>query len=87
MRTNQFTHKSIFVAVLLLFPAAVVFPAQKQEHGRKGGVPGWTVVFRYSHRSSKQERRNGRALTMNSEGSDLRVEHVDFILKYVERKL
>ena len=56
-------------------------------HGRKDGSPGWTVVFRYSHPSSKQERRNGRAVTMNLDGSGLRVEHVDFILKHVERKL
>ncbi|HEY6185266.1 MAG TPA: hypothetical protein VIW67_23710 [Terriglobales bacterium] len=56
-------------------------------HGRKGGAPGWTVVFRYSHPASKQERRIGRAVTMNLDGSGLRVEHVDFILKYVERKL
>jgi len=136
----------IVFSVLLLFSAAVVFPAQKQElsdveavrlaeafvaqngytdwradkgklahetiewtsniddmlkqrhdtlarkaygivHGRKGGAPGWTVVFRYSHPASKQERRIGRAVTMNLDGSGLRVEHVDFILKYVERKL
>jgi len=56
-------------------------------HGRKSGVPGWTVVFRYRHPASKQERRNGRAVTMNLDGSGLRVEHLDFILKYVERKL
>ena len=136
----------IVFSVLLLFSAAVVFPAQKQElseieavrlaeafvaqngytdlradksklahetiewtsniddmlkqrhdtlarkaygivHGRKGGAPGWTVVFRYSHPASKQERRIGRAVTMNLDGSGLRVEHVDFILKYLERKL
>src|ERR1043165_6284186 len=136
----------IVFSVLLLFSAAVVFPAQKQElseieavrlaeafiaqngytdlradksklayetiewtsniedmlkqrhdtlarkaygivHERKGGAPGWTVVFRYSHPASKQERRIGRAVTMNLDGSGLRVEHVDFILKYVERKL
>ena len=56
-------------------------------HGRKSGAPGWTVVFRYSHPSSKQEHRNGRAVTMNLDGGGLRVEHVDFILKNVERKL
>ena len=56
-------------------------------HGRKGGAPGWTVVFRYSHPSSKKARRNGRAVTMNLDGSALRVEHVDFILKHVARKL
>jgi hypothetical protein len=54
--------------------------------GRKGGAPGWTVVFRYRHPSSKQMRKNGRAVTMNLDGSEMRVEHVDFILKYVERK-
>jgi hypothetical protein len=141
---NRRTH--VLVSVLLLFSAAVVLPAQKQElsekeairlaeqfvaqngytdlradkskltyetiewesnidamlrqrhdtlerkaygivHGRKGGTPGWTVVFRYSHPSSKQARRNGRAVTMNLDGSNPRVEHVDFILKHVERKL
>lgn len=146
MRTNQSILKSILVSVLLLFSAAVVLPAQKQElsegeairlaeefiaqngytnlppdksklayetiewesniddmlrerhdtlepkaygirHGRKGGDPGWTIVFRYSHPSIKQMRRNGRAVTMNLDGSGLRVEHVDFILKHVERKL
>jgi hypothetical protein len=56
-------------------------------HGTRRSASGWTVVFRYSHPASKQERRNGRAVTMNPDGSSLRVEHVDFILKYVERKL
>ena len=143
---EQFTLKPIFVSIMLLFSAAVVLPAQKQEvsgeeavrlaeqfiaqngytnlppdksklaygtveeesdvdevlrvrrdtlerktygivRGRKGGAPGWTVVFRYKHPSSKQMRKNGRAVTMNLDGSGMRVEHVDFILKYVERKL
>ena len=43
---------------------------------RKGGSPGWTVVFRYKHPSSQQMRRNGRAVTMNLDGGDMRVEHV-----------
>ena len=55
--------------------------------GRKGGAPGWTVVFRYRHPSTSQMSRNGRAVTMNLDGRDIRVEHVDFILKHVERKL
>ena len=38
-------------------------------HGRKGGALGWTVVFRYSHPSNNQERRNGRAVTMNLDGA------------------
>lgn len=32
---------------------------------RKGGSPGWTVVFRYKHPSSQQKRISGRAVTMN----------------------
>ncbi len=47
---------------------------------RKGGSAGWTVVFRYKHPSDREERRIGRAVTMNLDGSDTRVEHVDFIL-------
>lgn len=53
--------------------------------GRKGGAAGWTVVFRYKHPSSRQMRRNGRAVTMNLDGSEMRVEHVDFILKYAKK--
>jgi|SRR6185295_14565437 hypothetical protein len=55
--------------------------------GRKGASPGWTVVFRYKHPSDREERRIGRAVTMNLNGSDTRVEHVDFILRYVKKKL
>ena len=55
--------------------------------GRKGASPGWTVVFRYKHPSDREERRIGRAVTMNLDGSDTRVEHVDFILRYVKKKL
>ena len=54
---------------------------------RKSGSPGWTVVFRYKHRSDSQTRKNGRAVTMNLDGSDARVEHVDFILARVDKKL
>ena len=53
--------------------------------GRKN-APGWTVVFRYKHLATPQTRRNGRAVTMNLDGSKMRVEHVDFILKYVDKK-
>jgi hypothetical protein len=55
--------------------------------GRKGGSPGWTVVFRYKHPSDQQMRGNGRAVTMNLDGAEMRVEHVDFILKKVDKKL
>jgi len=50
-------------------------------------APGWTVVFRYKHPATRQMRRNGRAVTMNLGGGKMRVEHVDFILRYVDKKL
>lgn len=55
--------------------------------GRKGGSAGWTVVFRYKNSSDEQTRRSGRAVTMNLDGSEARVEHVDFILAKVGKKL
>jgi hypothetical protein len=55
--------------------------------GRRGAALGWTIVFRYRHPSSKQMRKNGRAVTMNLDGSEMGIEHADFILKYIERKL
>lgn len=51
--------------------------------GRKGNSAGWTVVFRYKGSKSK----NGRAVTMELDGSKARVEHVDFILAKVDKKL
>ena len=53
--------------------------------GRKGGEPGWTVVFRFKHADDEQTRSTGRAVTMNLDGSKPRVEHVDFILKYAKK--
>ena len=53
--------------------------------GRKGRASGWTVVFRYRHPADSKERKIGRAVTMNLDGSDMRVEHVDFILRYAKR--
>ncbi len=44
-------------------------------HGK--GKPGWTIVFRYKHGSNP---RNGRAVTMDLDGQNKRVQHVDFIL-------
>ena len=55
--------------------------------GRKGGSLGWTVVFQYKHPSYREMRENGRAVTMNLDGSKMRVEHVDFILGRVDRRL
>ena len=48
--------------------------------GRKGG-PGWTVAFRYKGHAGA----TGRAVTMNLDGSEPRVEHVDFILRYAKK--
>jgi len=53
--------------------------------GRKGGEPGWTIVFRYKYADDEQMRSAGRAVTMNLDGSKPRVEHVDFILKYAKK--
>lgn len=55
--------------------------------GRKSGSAGWTVVFRYKHPTGQEERKIGRAVTMNLDGSDTRVEHVDFILRSVKERL
>lgn len=56
-------------------------------HGRKGGSAGWTVVFKYKKFSDEQKYKNGRAVTMNLDGSKAKVEHVDFILAKVDKKL
>jgi len=47
------------------------------------GKPGWTIVFRY--RNGNPE--NGRAVTMDLDGSNTRIEHKDFILSKVDKKL
>ncbi len=54
---------------------------------RKGDSVGWTVVFRYKNPSDSQTRKNGRAVTMNPDGSKARVEHVDFILAKAGKRL
>jgi hypothetical protein len=53
--------------------------------GRKGGSAGWTVVFRYTHPIDRRARSTGRAVTMNLDGSEPRVEHVDFFLRYARK--
>jgi len=53
--------------------------------GRKGSEQGWTVVFRYKHPGDRRMQSNGRAVTMNLDGSKPRVEHVDFILRYATK--
>jgi hypothetical protein len=41
------------------------------------------VVFQYT---SKKVRKTGRAVTMDSEGKNIKVEHSDIFLKAVEKK-
>lgn len=55
--------------------------------GRKTSSLGWTIVFRFKDSSSKETRKNGRAVTMNLGGSGAMVEQVEFILAKVDRKL
>jgi hypothetical protein len=47
------------------------------------GKSGWTIVFRY--RNGNPE--NGRAVTMDLDGSNIRIEHKDFILSKVDKRL
>lgn len=49
--------------------------------GRKGGEPGWTVVFCYKGHCGS----TGRAVTMDLDGSEPRVEHVDFFLRHAKK--
>ena len=42
--------------------------------GRKGGEPGWSVAFDIVDAKSNN---NCRVVTMNLDGTDIRVEHVD----------
>ena len=49
--------------------------------GRKGGEPGWTVAFYYKGHPGA----TGRAVTMNLDGGEPRVEHVEVNLRYVKK--
>ena len=51
--------------------------------GQVRNEAGWTVVFKFKNSSSK----NGRAVTMNLDGSRARVEHQEFILAKLGKKL
>jgi hypothetical protein len=48
--------------------------------------PGWTVVFRYKYRSWAADGRAARAVTMDQNFGNLRVEHKDFLPAGVEKK-
>src|SRR2546421_403614 len=56
-------------------------------HVGSGGSRGWTVVFRYTKRMGDARRKTGRAVTMDENFHNLRVEHQDFFLNKVEKKL
>ena len=49
----------------------------------KGGG-GWTIVFRFAG-STSSVFGTGRGVTMGPDGSGMRVEHQDFILKYAHK--
>lgn len=55
--------------------------------GRKTGSFGWTVVFRYKDRSDPEMHKIGRAVTMDADGSNMRVKHVAFFLRAIDRRL
>ncbi len=52
-------------------------------NGRKGNTVGFTVVFLFVDNSIKK---TGRAVTMDLDGKNIRVEHVDIFLKAVQKK-
>lgn len=56
-------------------------------YGAKMGEPGWTIVFRYTKRIGNAGRKVGRAVTMDENFHIHRVEHCDFFLDKVEKKL
>ena len=53
--------------------------------GRSGGK-GWTVVFRHKERYGNHYDKTGRAVTMDGNFENLRVEHKSFFLGKVEKK-
>jgi hypothetical protein len=56
-------------------------------HFGRGGSKGWTVAFRYTERMGGSGMKTGRAVTMDEDFRNLRVEHCDFFLNKVEKKL
>ena len=51
------------------------------------GRPGWTVVFRYKDRSWAAAGRAARAVTVDENFENIRVEHKDFLPAGIEKKL
>jgi hypothetical protein len=54
-------------------------------HTGRGREKGWTVVFAY--KDEKMRKENGRAVSMNEIFGNMRVEHKDFILDNIDKKL
>lgn len=54
--------------------------------GGKMGGPGWTVVFKPKGLNGDASRKTGRAVTMDGDFNNLRVEHKDFFLAGVHKK-
>ena len=51
--------------------------------GKWGDPQGWTIAFR----SKGEDQQTGRRVTMDGKGGGIRVEHKDFFLQAVEKKL
>ena len=54
--------------------------------GGKMGGPGWTVVFKPKGLDGDGSRKTGRAVTMDGNFKNLRVEHKDFFLAGVDKR-
>ncbi len=52
--------------------------------GRKNNPEGFMVIFLYTEGKNKE---TGRAVTMNTEGKNIRVEHADIFLKAAQKQL
>lgn len=56
-------------------------------YGNRNGEGGYTVVFRYTNRMGDSSQDCGRAVTMDADFQNLRVEHKNFPLGNVHKKL
>ncbi|HEX8118614.1 MAG TPA: hypothetical protein VF521_15170 [Pyrinomonadaceae bacterium] len=55
--------------------------------GGRNGKGGYTVVFRYTNRMGDFSEEVGRAVTMDEDFQNLRVEHKDFFLEKVDKRV
>jgi hypothetical protein len=61
--------------------------AYGMRYSGRTGEAGWTVVFKYRKHPGGNYDKVGRAVTMDRDFGNLRVEHSDFFLAGVEKKL